>query len=1379
MPPRIEGVKRAPRKRRDPQPPPRSIFGPIGRADAPLKTAQRVARKRVERAQTRLPERPLPSIPTLRRPTQRQAQTAVALTRRAVRNLSPAQKAELLQDPRSQRKLAPAQAIERQRAAGAVRAIRARPGPAPRRVGLGPATINVDALRRSVLAASSLDRGDLGPRNLVRRSIADLGTLGTAPVLAGYQLTAGTSEALRGHPQRLGHLASGVAGGIKDEVTHPGKAFTEHPLLTTLDAASLLTVGGRVAGATTRLATGGARAARVRPALALSDDAAAVRSGLHVPRTKSGDLTRAGLQDLADARREPLRDEAGKVVTVKDRGRDVPVLRTTPMERERLLRRRANQSAALTSSVEKLAREQAGAEGKVRGAHVERTGKVTARVASGIKGKRARDLVAMVSEGTILTGRDFRENLVSHGRRLEREYQERVASDPKDYRHSGEAQANRDRLETVRLALNDPKVMAQAERIAATGIEHGRRLTAADRELMARNVLADDSGYRSRLMHAAIEHMGARHFTVDEHRALEKAALARERAAKDAVETATGPAKREAYATYQRARRERIAVSGRHPEKVKAHEEAQARVAKATVAAKQAQAAHARAVKTRDRLVGAQASRRGRRQAEALGEGLKVHRGERVEGRAMAGERRKLEQATARAKTALQARRRAEKALRQERHRLRESPMPDTQAALRLPGGKFLSNRDIETFLRSKGRDPETVGFLPGVLPKNAELFGRRAHHTQNRPGSRPNFDKQRRTGELYRKGASTATADLLRDQGVRQATQLAKAEQIDKFIGESGVRHPAWAKARTGEQLTKAEQRIVNRGGYWTGPEAAEAIERLAADTGEQYRAVTAYGGKLSADTQAAIRDAQNPGAIEGLGQRLFNDRIIAPEELGQVRTRNVVIAPAELLNQMDRHLAPAGEIERAFQLVNRAFRLSVLPQPRWLAGNFVEPYFIRLPAANSGVINIPGLAMDWAATRKATRLMRESDDPRMAQLAKEIEGQQFGGMLLGRRGASVRRTRDDFKTYGHIVKKLPAIEQFADLAGKAVRVGIWPLEKILQANRPLIEAPTQRAAFGRQLRKDIHEISGSYLETFRLGDKAVREALDGLVGTPTQERFMRNQHELLGKYEGYGPTMRRLIQTIIPFAPWALSAARFVYWTMPIHHTAKTALLVKTQQVVQSEWDKDHADAPPGSLRLAARTKAGGFVDFARYTPYGLSGPIVEGDPQGATDQFLPQLSGALAAMSGTDPFGRPLQVAPSPDNPRGIPTGRQKLGIAGYSLLEAGLPYLSTGRRLLEHGETPFAGSTILHPSTKPGTSHGMSAARRTFDPFRPTYLRKGGGHIGEVVKPTGRVKPQRPTQAQRDADLLRRAVHGPAASGISSEDLDLIRQATRGR
>jgi hypothetical protein len=42
--------------------------------------------------------------------------------------------------------------------------------------------------------------------------------------------------------------------------------------------------------------------------------------------------------------------------------------------------------------------------------------------------------------------------------------------------------------------------------------------------------------------------------------------------------------------------------------------------------------------------------------------------------------------------------------------------------------------------------------------------------------------------------------------------------------------------------------------------------------------------------------------------------------------------------------------------------------------------------------------------------------------------------------------------------------------------------------------------------------------------------------------------QHELLGKYEGFRPTTRALIQGPMPFLPWALNAARFVYWTMPV---------------------------------------------------------------------------------------------------------------------------------------------------------------------------------------------------------------------------------------
>jgi hypothetical protein len=101
-------------------------------------------------------------------------------------------------------------------------------------------------------------------------------------------------------------------------------------------------------------------------------------------------------------------------------------------------------------------------------------------------------------------------------------------------------------------------------------------------------------------------------------------------------------------------------------------------------------------------------------------------------------------------------------------------------------------------------------------------------------------------------------------------------------------------------------------------------------------------------------------------------------------------------------------------------------------------------------------------------------------------------------------------------------------------------------------------------------------------VGDDALGKQGDGRGGArPGQHadaaRFMRAQHELLGKYEGF----RRGCaddQGVAPFLPWALNAARFVYWTMPAHHSALTSVLVKTNEAVKKDWDAD-------PLRRAAR--------------------------------------------------------------------------------------------------------------------------------------------------------------------------------------------------
>jgi hypothetical protein len=1440
MPPVGDPVQRRQRTRKREKPAPASIFGAIHRADAPITRAQKLAGQRVQRARKPILRRTnVPYVPKLAHPTRQQRTAAIqtvgqglkrqGVTNEDVRALSRGEGGKrkqqavnrylgsartkrqridvgvaqarmpkgkptapftfvdpLYRDAVVKPRLVPGQQAKLAklgRSLAAQRVAQLLPGRAPAQLHLGPLTATVDpsGLRRSLLAATHLDYADPATK-LVKNAIGDLGTLGTAPVLGSYQLGRGALEAATGDTSRLSQMAKGVGASVKQEFTHPGQAFSQHPILTALDAAATLTVAGRVAGAAARFGTAGRVGSTVRPPLALVDDAGT--QILH-ERTYSKDLIRKQFQEAADARREPVKTVAGKPMTVSSRGQSVPVLRASEGQQARLLRRRGNQTAAAANSAERLAREVAGKEGRIKG----------------IKGKRARDLVAMVVEGTVTSEKHFKDDLEAHAKRLEREHRVRTQGEP-GYRHSAEEQAALNRIGTVRAALKDPKVMGQAGKIVAAGVAHGERLFKGDRGLMAREILSEESGTRSPLIVAAVEHMGGRHFTVAEHRVLEREALGRERAAAERARTATGPAKAAAVAEYHAARAERIAVSGRHPERVKAHEEAKGRVSRAEQAVRDARAEQLQADRAVARLGGAQSVQRGRTAADRMEVASRggrrsqnvlsfIDRQLADEPRLVRGaqKERKMQRDRAaahkRARAAKIKRQRAEKALRQERHRLRENPMPEQRAGVRTAEGKHLPNKAIEDFLRSRGRDPSTVAYLPHVLPRDMERFSRSAHHSQFAAGSRPDLDSgPSRTGEAYRKGATEASAELLKDQGVRQAVLLSKAEHLDDFVTQHGLKHPAWAKAQRGEQLSRTEQRVVDRGGAFTPNEAKELADRIATDTrtghlvmttkgGQQLVPIRLYSGRLDAETQRIIREnLQGPTAMETLPQRLLNDRVLREEDFTGRQTRNVVLVPKTLIDQLEKHLRPAGELERMLQMLNKPFRMAVLPQPRWLTGNFVEPYLIRLPTVGSGLVNIPGLALDIAAATKAVRRMERSGNPRLVALAKQIRAQHFGGLFIGGRGASNKRTRDEFETYGRLVAKFPAVEQMGDIGSTILKYGLMPLDAYFKINRAFIEGPAQRAAFGKQLRRDMQEFTGNWFETVRLGHEAIDEVNRGLLHTHTQERFMRMQHELLGQYEGYGPRTRALIQGPMPFLPWALSAARFVYWTMPVHHTALTALLVKTQDAMAKAWADEHADTPPGSLRLDPRNKSGGYVPFSRYTPYGLTGPIVEGDTQGLTDTVLPQLSGAVAALGGNDPFNRQLKVAPSPENPTGKAGGGQKAGIAAYGLAEALVPYLSTVRRLREHGETPYAGSTVFSPSTKPGTSHGVSAFERTFNPFRPTYLRAGG----ETVIPPKRAVRSR--HSNNDLDLMRRAVHGPAAGSISSDDLDLIRRASRG-
>jgi hypothetical protein len=296
---------------------------------------------------------------------------------------------------------------------------------------------------------------------------------------------------------------------------HPGKALAvgkEHPLIATLDFAAGASALGKLAGGATRLATGYKVGSTVRPPVALSNDAGAVKAGSYRERKYAKGFDRQGFQRVADARRKPVTDAQGKPVTVKQAGRDVPVLRATPGELRRGNIREADYRIARGNADERRAREMEARSLKIRG----------------IRRKRARDLVAMVHEGTIpslkhidpvtghvMTGPSaFKRYLLDHADRLDREYAARMKADPAKFLHSGKKEENRYNAKLARDAAADPKVIAQAEKIVAAGTRSGKQGRLADVEAHGVGVITDLGRAKgAALIPGKIAHLGGRHFT--------------------------------------------------------------------------------------------------------------------------------------------------------------------------------------------------------------------------------------------------------------------------------------------------------------------------------------------------------------------------------------------------------------------------------------------------------------------------------------------------------------------------------------------------------------------------------------------------------------------------------------------------------------------------------------------------------------------------------------------------------------------------------------------------------------------------------------------------------------------------------------------------
>jgi hypothetical protein len=606
--------------------------------------------------------------------------------------------------------------------------------------------------------------------------------------------------------------------------------------------------------------------------------------------------------------------------------------------------------------------------------------------------------------------------------------------------------------------------------------------------------------------------------------------------------------------------------------------------------------------------------------------------------------------------------------------------------ALRDANGRTLTNDQIRAHMRANDVDPDSIAYLP----HRPDVRGARAYY-QTAFAGRRNLDGGKRTGEAFRKGTYGLDRDLPVEHLNRLRGVVGRIEEHDQLIKEVGIRHKdgrafTWKEAEAYAENHKGTELVPFRAapGSYNTKRLQDILEKQDPDT--------------SPDLSEVVHEA-------------FLQRFQAPHPADR-GTQNVVLIPKEIKDRLTEQMKTASNLGRAGNSMTNLFRRTVLPfSVKWLVGNLAEAN-LRLLAVGAG----PN------AYRIGKKLLREIDKMDADQ-ALAARAALVGGLQFGQRGLTVKRPADQF-TGGWrkpaaavaVIGKLPMVRQLKDGF-------VTYTDSVFALNR-LMESDAQTMALGKWAKREMQEFTGSWAKSVKAQEKAVADVAKGLLNTKNQVDAAKYIDETLGQYSRFSPTQRRIFQSVAPFAPWYLNAIRFVTWTLPAKHPVKTALLMSVERTIQEDWEAQHKNVPPGSLKSALPDGEGGLIDIARYGPFGAFTAPLGGDVSGLADPLFPQASTPYGIITyGANFTGRDLKLSSGEEA-----DATTRILLALNAAGESFLPLTQIVRRVREGGATPYDDSTVLSPKTKPGTDHG-SAADRILNPVRP--IRLGSTSSGEEV------------------------------------------------
>lgn len=521
--------------------------------------------------------------------------------------------------------------------------------------------------------------------------------------------------------------------------------------------------------------------------------------------------------------------------------------------------------------------------------------------------------------------------------------------------------------------------------------------------------------------------------------------------------------------------------------------------------------------------------------------------------------------------------------------------------------GRALSTDQIKAGLRELGINPDEIGFVsmrPGA--------GGRGDFYQPWFPTEQGIGAKVRTGEAAIRGWD-ATADSLIGQMVRSRGIVDNARTFRNAIMEFASKGP------NGKVRTVKANRI----------NAVKA--ELEARTGMRWQAVK-INPRRAEKSLEEVTD-MTPDDMSSMLQ--LTEQWVAAKQGGP---GDYVMIPDAVFKRFNQHFNHAGTFRQSMQMINQAFKGTVLPySPKWLLSNVVDVNMRAMIAGQPPLQRIFSLnrrfALDIVGRGKQI-------DPKAGGDAAALfeAGTHYGSQSTTRYFGRLENLAETSRL-GQAILRLrtrPSVD-------RAVRAHQVTRDWVFNLNRNLVENPGQLAILGKQLRQEA--IRKGYIKrwegVWKLDDAARNDLAKGLLQTENQVRYAQGIERVFGQWGSNSPAMREFLVDYAPFGMWTRAATKFVFHTLPADHPVLVGIIAATEQMTQEEREKlglsIFSDRPlPENLRAGLPLPGGGIIGgVSGMTSYGFFA-----DPANAVSQtIMPQFSGSLDALAGLDWTGKRL--------------------------------------------------------------------------------------------------------------------------------------------